>query len=539
VLPAPSFLVASTRGEHRPLLAIAVAVLVWLGFAIGLHPLMLPDEGRYVGIAWEMARSGDWIVPTEDGLPFFHKPPLFYWLAALSIRTLGSTLAAARLTSVCAALLAVLGLHVVLRRRVGAPLANATVLVLVTMPLFFGAAQYANLDILVAACIALAIVFGADAAIACRRHEPAQHAILLAWTCAALGVLAKGLIGLVLPGLVLLVWLVVSGQSRTILRLLWWPALALFAAISVPWFMAVQSRYPDFASYFFIHHHFERFAGSGFNNVQPWWFFAVALPLLTMPWSLWLLRARSGALDPDPERRSLRSLMWTWLAVVVLFFSIPVSKPVGYILPALFPLAFLVAEPVLATWRTSRRRQLVAASALLATSVCIGGVVWLATRYDRDHASIASTLRQLRAPDDAVVFVGDYFFDVPFLADLREPVPVVADWRPERVAEHDNWRRELAEAATFAPDKAAALLSDSLRSRPCGGRPVWVLVGVADEAPLVSLPGATRVAQSRQVELWKVAGETCRMASRAAGAAPRVDSAGDASPRTSEGGHRQ
>ncbi|HSC64510.1 MAG TPA: glycosyltransferase family 39 protein [Caldimonas sp.] len=521
------------------LLAIAVAVVAWLGFAIGLHPLMLPDEGRYVGVAWEMARSGNWIVPTEDGLPFFHKPPLFYWLVALSIKTWGSTPAAARLTSVCAAGLGVMLLHVVLRRRVGAPLANATVLVLVTMPLFFGAAQYANLDILVAACIALAIVFGADAAIASRRHEPAQRSILIAWTFAALGVLAKGLIGLVLPGLVLAIWLVAGGQPRTILRLLWWPALALFAAVSAPWFIAVQSRYPDFASYFFIHHHFERFAGSGFNNVQPWWFFLAALPLLTTPWSLWLVRARSGRVDPDPERRSLRRLMWTWLGVVVLFFSIPRSKPVGYILPALFPLAFLVAEPVLAAWRTSRLQRLVVASALLATSVCVGGVAWLATRYDRDHASIASTLRRLRAPGDAVVFVGDYFFDVPFLADLREPVPVVADWRPERIAEHDNWRRELAEAATFAPAKATALLSGSLASMRCEDRPRWVLVGVADEAPLLSLPGATRIAQSRQVALWKVAGETCRMASQEMRADPGAGGAGTAGARMLGVGHPQ
>ena len=231
--------------------------------------------------------------------------------------------------------------------------------------------------------------------------------------------------------------------------------------------------------------------------------------------------------------------MWTWLGVVVLFFSIPRSKPVGYILPALFPLAFLVAEPVLAAWRMSRRQRLVVASALLATSVCVGGVVWLATRYDRDHASIASTLHQLRAPADSVVFVGDYFFDVPFLADLREPVPVVADWRPERVAEHDNWRRELAEAATFAPAKATALLSGSLASMPCGDRPRWVLVGVADEAPLLSLPGATRIAQARQVELWKVAGETCRMASRAPRAAPRAVGPGDAGARILEGDRPQ
>jgi 4-amino-4-deoxy-L-arabinose transferase-like glycosyltransferase len=513
-----SSLPASYRAERRPLGFLALAMFVWLAFAIGLHPLMLPDEGRYVGIAWEMVRSGNWALPTENGLPFFHKPPLFFWLAAASIKTWGSNLAAARLTSVCAAWLAVIGLHVAVRRRAGAPLATTTVLILVTMPLFFGAAQFANLDILVAACIALTILSGADAAIAWRRHEPARRAILLAWTCAALGVLAKGLIGLVLPALVLAIWLVASGNSKGILRLLWWPALALFALMAVPWFVVIQRRYPDFAHYFFVHHHFERFAGAGFNNAQPWWFFFLVLPALALPWSPWLLRARSSHAD-SPELRSLRMLMWIWLGVVLLFFSIPQSKPVGYVVPALFPLAFLVAEPVRAAWQSARRpwRVAVGASALLASSICLGGVAWMATRYDRDHAPIAATLRQLRAPDQAVVFIGDYFFDVPFLAQLSEPVQVVADWRPERVAERDNWRRELAEGATFAPYRAASLLTGSLRPARCGDRPLWVLAHVADEAPLLALPHATRVAQSRQVGLWEVEAEPCR------GAVSRID----------------
>jgi len=74
-----------TLARRHPHLAAALAVVAWLAFAIGLHPLTLPDEGRYVGVAWEMMRSGDWLVPMQNGLPFFHKPPLFYWLTALSM----------------------------------------------------------------------------------------------------------------------------------------------------------------------------------------------------------------------------------------------------------------------------------------------------------------------------------------------------------------------------------------------------------------------------------------------------------------------
>ncbi len=55
-----------------------------------LRPLALPDEGRYVGVAWEMVRSGHWLVPTLDGLPYFHKPPLFYWITATSLSWFGN-----------------------------------------------------------------------------------------------------------------------------------------------------------------------------------------------------------------------------------------------------------------------------------------------------------------------------------------------------------------------------------------------------------------------------------------------------------------
>ena len=64
---------------------------LWFGCTAWLRPLAIPDEGRYVGVAWEMLRSGDWLVPTLDGLPFFHKPPLFYWISAASMPCSTST----------------------------------------------------------------------------------------------------------------------------------------------------------------------------------------------------------------------------------------------------------------------------------------------------------------------------------------------------------------------------------------------------------------------------------------------------------------
>jgi 4-amino-4-deoxy-L-arabinose transferase-like glycosyltransferase len=318
--------VLGARATARPRLVGALALIAWLAFAIGLHPLTLPEEGRYVGVAWEMLRSGDWLVPTQDGLPFFHKPPLFYWLTALSMQVFGPNAAAARLAPLLAACLAAIGFHAVTRRRAGDAAADAAVVVLATLPFFFVAAQFANLDMLVAAFVTLAIVHAADAALALRHGAPHRNALVVAWVCTGLGVLAKGLIGIVLPALVIAAWLIVSRQAKTILRLVSPLGIVAFALITAPWFLAVQQRYPGFARYFFIHHHVERFTASGFNNAEPWWFFLVAVPLLTLPWSLWLARSRVGPAPGDgDDRTAWRRLMWVWLATLVVFFSLPES----------------------------------------------------------------------------------------------------------------------------------------------------------------------------------------------------------------------
>ena len=500
-------------GMSRARLVGALALFAWLAFAIGLHPLTLPEEGRYVGVAWEMLRSGDWIVPTQNGLPFFHKPPLFYWLTAASMQVFGTNAAAARFAPLLAACVAAFGFYAVTRRRAGAALAGVALLVLATMPFFFGAAQFANLDMLVAAFIALAIVFAADAALDLRQGRPHRRPLVLAWTCAALGVLAKGLIGLVLPGLVMVVWLVISGQARTILRLVSPLGLAMFALIVLPWFIAVQQRYPGFARYFFVYHHFERFTASGFNNAQPWWFFLVAVPLLTLPWSLWLARSRlRAATDDAPDRAAWRQLMWTWLVSVVFFFSLPESKPVGYAMPVLFPLAFLIAEPVLAAGRGGAgARRLVVASIGAAAAVCLLAVAWAATRYDRDNTALAHALRQLREPGEPIVFVNEYFFDIPLHARLEDPVPVIADWSAAKVGERDNWRRELAEAAPFAPRTAAAVLVDATRGYAlrCGKARLWAVAKLKDDALLAAQPAATRVLASNRAVLWRLAPLPC------------------------------
>ena len=493
---------------------MAIAAFAWLAFSVGARPLSLPDEGRYVGVAWEMLRSGEWIVPTENGLPFFHKPPLFYWLTAGAMRVLGPSLWTARFAPLVGASLGAAALFLLTRRWIGERHARAVLAVLLLQPFFFGAAQFANLDMLVAGCIAASVAAAAHAVLLMREHRSARAAIVGAWLAAALGVLAKGLIGAVLPMLVVFAWLLASRQWRVMLRLCSPLGLAVFALVAAPWFLAMQARFPDFGHYFFVVQHLQRFAAGGFNNVEPWWYFLVAVPLITLPWSAWLVPSTFGTREDEPEAATLlRQLMWIWLVVVAVFFSIPQSKPLGYIMPLLFPIAALAADAVAGRLRdrSPRATRAVIGSAALGAFLCLALVFGIAANYHHDDTSLARTLKDLRGADDPVVFVGEYFFDVPYHARLSAPVRVVGDWHDPAIVRHDSWRHELADAASFAPALASTLLVDADRALAlrCGAPPLWVLAKEGASRPIAALAEATRIATSNEVTLWRLGPRDC------------------------------
>jgi 4-amino-4-deoxy-L-arabinose transferase-like glycosyltransferase len=278
----------STGTRRRPDGAmLLLAAFSWLACTAWLRPLALPDEGRYVGVAWEMVRSGDWITPTLNGLPYFHKPPLFYWLTASALSIFGNVAWAGRIAPWAGACLLAGSAYLFGRRWLGERGGFHWLLVLLTLPLVFVAAQYANLDMLVAGCITACILAFAHAALVEADGPDRRRALLAGYAFAALGVLAKGLIGIVLPGLVLVAWLLVAGRPLQVLRLLSLPGLLLFGVVAAPWFLAMQARFPEFGHYFFVVQHFGRFTTEGFNNARPFWFFPPC-------WPCWGCRGRCG-----------------------------------------------------------------------------------------------------------------------------------------------------------------------------------------------------------------------------------------------------
>lgn len=334
-----------------PRTRIALAVLALLLFfgGLGSYPLLEPDEGRYAEIPREMLTRGDFVTPHLDGVLYFEKPPLYYWLNAAALRLLGDPETACRLFGALFGLAGV-GLAWLLGRSLGGPRAGLTsAIVLGSSPLWIALSRANIID--------MTLTFFLSATLTCfwlaqekERGEPGERRLWYGvFAAAALATLTKGLIGFVIPGAVIFFYLLLTRRWRLLLQVPWIGGVALFLGIALPWHVLAARRNPDFLQFYFVHEHFQRYATPEARRQAPFWFFAAILALGLIPWSgvlpaagrlfRRLFRGETGRLR---ERHGLVFLA-CWAGFVFLFFSASQSKLVPYILPAIPPLAVLIA----------------------------------------------------------------------------------------------------------------------------------------------------------------------------------------------------
>lgn len=307
--------------------------------AIGLTG---PDEPRYAQIAREMLARNDWVTPHLYGQPWFEKPILYYWSAAISYRLLGVSDWAARMPAAVFATAAVAAIYALLRRFAPGTQLDA-VLITASSVALLGFSRSAGPDMLLAACFTIAMV----AWLGC--HLGASRRWLLAfYFFLALGTLAKGPVAPALAGMVILAFLLLRRDLRaawaTVRQTLWLPGIVLFLLVALPWYVLVQVRNPDFFRVFVLEHNLARFGTDVFRHQQPFWFYLPVLLIGVLPWTVYWAAAlveagralgrRDG--DAATPAQTIQRFVMVWIAVVVLFFSIAQSKLPGYILPV-FP----------------------------------------------------------------------------------------------------------------------------------------------------------------------------------------------------------
>jgi 4-amino-4-deoxy-L-arabinose transferase-like glycosyltransferase len=322
----------------RATAVLLALVLALLAFRLGAVPLLGPDEPRYTRVAVEMHRAGEWVTPTLQGEPWLEKTPLFYWLAGASFSVFGETEAAARVPSVLAALLLVGATALVGARFYGQAAGLHAGFVAGTSLLPFAYGRAASMDMLLAATVTLAIGLAGLRV----TGIAGRLAIVAAAAAAGLATLAKGPLGLLLPALALGGYLLATREWRFMREILSPAAIAAFALVAAPWYVAIlrdQGRH--FLDVFILNHNVERFTSTVHNHPGPFWYYLPVLLAGLFPWSGLAVPALVR-LAPRASRVDLLTLLW--LGLPLAFFSLAGSKLPGYILPCVPPLAILMGR---------------------------------------------------------------------------------------------------------------------------------------------------------------------------------------------------
>lgn len=479
---------------------LGIIVFIFYCFCLGCYPLFTPDEGRYSEIAREMVASGDYITPRVNGVAFLDKPVLYYWLQATAIHLFGIKEWALRLFPVLFGVLGCLVTYICGRQLFDRRTGLISACMLATAPLYFANAHYANLDLEVAVLISCTLLFFITGV---RSKTTSRHIFLiLAYIFAGLAFLTKGLIGLAFPVMIIGLWITLCWQWKLLTKIHLVKGLVLFAIIVIPWYYLAQLANPEFLHYFFVTQQVTRFLSTAaFNNPTPFWFYLPVVLLGFIPWSGFLLQAITSHIRNIWQARhehQTEIFLLLWVSVIFLFFSIPHSKIITYILPIFPGIALLTGNYLSLTWNKVtgifviicintltalvlfslayyhwlnlpaafnhylytmaiifslstlfvlfciHRKNMLPLFVVLITcnTLFLATVVMSAKHLNQNSAKpLIMQLKTILQPQDEVANYFKFYQDVPIYLEKR--ITLVANWKSSRIAYNDNWVREL------------------------------------------------------------------------------------------------
>ena len=330
----------------RPMVIALVIIVALIWFAnLDYRRLIHPDEGRYAEIPREMVATGDWLTPRLDGIKYFEKPALQYWLTAAAYEAFGIRQWTARLWPAVAGFAGLLFIGYVGFRLAGPRLGLYSAAALGGCVWYVLNAHILTLDS--GLTFWMSVGFGALLLAQRAAATPQQRRrwMLIAWPALALAVLSKGLIGIVLPGASLFLYSLLTRDWAVWRRLHLAAGLLLFALVAAPWFIAVSIRNPEFFRFFFIHEHFERFLTNEHHREGAWWYFIPIFAVGILPWLTviaWTARRMWSEAVADRNGFNWQRFALVWSAFIFVFFSMSSSKLPSYILPIFPPLALVI-----------------------------------------------------------------------------------------------------------------------------------------------------------------------------------------------------
>jgi hypothetical protein len=533
---------ASSASWFRDLIIITGLLALAYFLGLGSYPLFTPDEGRYSEVAREMIVTHDFITPRLNGVVFLDKPILYYWLQASAMKMFGLNEAALRfwpaVFGIFGCLSMYLGGRLLFNRRSGI----ISALLLATSVLYYGAAHYANLDLEVAVLVSTTLLFfllGLKAP----QTQQSRLWIYAAYLFAGLAILTKGLIGIAFPVMIIGSWTLLLGKWDNIKKVRPFSGLMIMLAIVLPWYIQAQMANPEFFHFFFIVQQISRFLSTNdFNNQVPWWFYFPIVLAGFLPWTLFIfstLIKNCRQIWQNRQQQATPLYLMLWVFLIFIFFSIPHSKTIGYILPIFPALALLVGNYLDQAWETffssgkgwqalflplsfaffalacfgaSSVKALEVMPALLpylksaglcftlttlillyfytrknfaalCSSIFISALVFFCILVSsasiinqNSTKALALQIKSGLSDKDEIVTFYKYFQDLPLYLEKR--ITIVADWEDPGIPHNDNWLRELWYGKSFQDTQAWLINEAKFWKRWNSHKRVYVLTNL-------------------------------------------------------------
>jgi len=340
-------------------MVILLCAVLWFGM-LGQRDLFDPDEGRYAGIPAAMVDTGDWLTPRLNDFKYFEKPVLQYWGTAVAFTIFGKSNASARGWTALLGFSTALFSMLVALRLYGSRAAIYTFLLSISYLMVVAFGHYLTLDMALSAFLVMGIGSLVIAHSSQSGEKQTRNWMLVGWAALALATLTKGLVAIVLPAATVVVYSLWQRDWGLWKKLHIFKGLLLYLLITAPWFIAVSIANPEFAEFFFIHEHFDRYTSDVHSREGPIYYFIPFLLVGVCPWVVTSLRSlvspgfkwlpdKPGQFDPD-------RFMWTFVVVTFCFFSLGQSKLPGYILPILPIIAVISGGQITSMGKTGADR---------------------------------------------------------------------------------------------------------------------------------------------------------------------------------------
>ncbi len=351
--------------KKTSIVIILLFVLLYV-LPLGVRPMVVPDEVRYAEISREMITSGDWIVPRLNGVRYFEKPILGYWLNSVSMVIFGENAFAIRFPSAMAVGISALMIFLLVRRFSGRRSGEQTsgiftdhsagilaAAMFLTCFEVFAVGVFSVLDSMLSMFITGAMV---SFFLAHMENNPRKKTGFLALFGAFCGLafLTKGFLAFAVPVIAILPFMLWERQWKELFRIVWVPIIAA-VLISLPWCVMIHLKEGDFWHYFFWIEHIKRFTANDAQHSEPFWFYVPMIAGGALPWTILLPAAFSGMKNTRSDHRLIRFAI-CWFLFPFLFFSVSKGKLGTYILPCFPPFVILMTLGVLNYFERGKKK---------------------------------------------------------------------------------------------------------------------------------------------------------------------------------------